>query len=327
MNKQNIVVTYNASGEEQARFDEVLGSEASLTYLTEASALRRKRALEEASVLLSWNFPHEIGPGDYPRLARVTLLQMVTAGVDHVAFAHLPSHMSVTSNAGAYAAPMAEHVLAMTLALAKRLLLEDRNMRSGTFDDATHNRSLSGMIAGIIGFGGAGRATARLMRAFGMRIYAINSSGKSSEPVDFIGTLHDVEHVLRKSDVVVLTLPLTRATKGLLGEKELEWMKPDAILVNVARGALIVEKALYTHLKNHPTFMAGIDTWWEEPLRGGPFRLQYPLLDLPNVLGSPHNSALVPEVIGIAAELAAENVKRFLHGEEVVGIVRREDYL
>ncbi len=104
-------------------------------------------------------------------------------------------------------------------------------------------------------------------------------------------------------------------------------MKPDAILVNVARGAILDEEALYTHLKSHPTFLAGVDTWWEEPLRGGPFRMRYPFLELPNVLGSPHNSALVPEVVGGAATQSAENVRRFLKGEQVIGVVRREDYL
>src|SRR5438045_6695608 len=130
---------------------------------------------------------------------------------------------------------MAEHVLAMTLALAKRLLVEDQKLRNGEFDQFTPNRVLAGMTAGILGFGGIGRATARLMRAFGMRIYAINHSGTSSEPVDFLGTLHDLERVLRSSDVVVLCLPLTRITRGFIGKKELEWMKHDAIPVNVAR--------------------------------------------------------------------------------------------
>ena len=242
-------------------------------------------------------------------------------------FADLPSRIIVASNPGAYATPMAEHVLAMTLALAKRLLMEHQKLMSGKFDDNTLNRSLFGATAGIIGFGGSGRATARLMRAFGMHIYAINQSGKSSEPTEFIGTLHDLEHVLRASDVVVISLPLTKTTKGLIGKDELAWMKPDAILVNVARGAIIDEEALYTHLKNHPTFMAGIDTWWTEPLRGGTFRMEYPFLDLPNVLGSPHNSALVSHVILDAARQAAENAKQFLKGERVMGIVRRVDYL
>jgi len=326
MNK-SIVVTYRASEVEQARFEAILGGEAPLIYLAEIPASHRNQALEEAFVLLAWNFPQEIGQEDYPSLKQVALIQLVTAGVDHVPFAHLPAKMIVASNAGAYAAPMAEHVVAMTLALAKRLLAEQKKMQNGLFDDETHNRSLKGLTAGILGFGGAGRATARLMRAFGMHIYAINSSGKSPETVDFIGTVRELEYVLRESDVVVLTLPLSRATKGLIGQKELSWMKPDAVLINVARGALVDEEALYQHLKEHPSFSAGIDTWWEEPLRGGPFRMKYPFLDLSNVLGSPHNSALVPEVIGTAAEQAAANVKRFLDGEQITGVVPREAYL
>jgi phosphoglycerate dehydrogenase-like enzyme len=215
----------------------------------------------------------------------------------------------------------------MTLALAKRLLIEHQKLRNGIFDDTTLNRSLYGATAGIIGFGGTGRATARLMRAFGMHIYALNQSGKSAEPTEFIGTLHDLEHVLRSCDVVVLSLPLIRATQGLIGKNELAWMKPDAILVNSARGAIIDEEALYIHARKHPTFMVGIDTWWEEPLRGGTFRMGYPFLELPNVLGSPHNSALDSQVILVAARQAAENITRFFKGERMMGIVRREDYL
>ncbi|MGZ3630623.1 MAG: 2-hydroxyacid dehydrogenase [Ktedonobacteraceae bacterium] len=324
---KHIVITYSATSEEQACFRRILGDEGSLTFLSEISNVQRERALQRATVLLSWNFPREILPMDYPGLGQVSFVQLVTAGADHIPFADLPQHIFVASNPGAYASPMAEHALAMTLALAKRLFPEHQKMRSGIFDDSSLNRSLSGMTAGILGFGGAGRATAYLMRAFGMRIYAINTSGKSNESVEFIGTLDDLEQVLRKSDVVVNTLPLTKATRGLIGKRELVWMKPDAILINVARGAIFEEEALYSHLKNHPTFLAGIDTWWEEPLQGSPFHLRYPFLELPNVLGSPHNSALVPEVVGGAAIHAAENVRHFLKGEQVIGIVRREDYL
>jgi len=242
-------------------------------------------------------------------------------------FADLPPHILVASNPGAYATPMAEHVLAMTLALAKRLLVENQKLRNGEFDQFTPNRLLAGMTAGILGFGGIGRATARLMRAFGMRIYAINSSGTSPEPTDYLGTLRDLEHVLRESDVVVISLPLTKATRGLIGKEQLAWMKPDAILVNVARGAIIDEEALYSHVKSQPNFLVGIDAWWTEPFLHGTFRMEYPFLDLPNVLGSPHNSAVVPHVLVDAARQAAENVKRFLKGEKVTGIARREDYL
>jgi phosphoglycerate dehydrogenase-like enzyme len=263
MDKPNIVVTYNASQEQQTLLLELLGGVASLTFLAELAPLQREQALEEATILLSWNFPREIQPQDYPRLR----------------------------------------------------------------DQFTPNRMLSGMTAGILDYGGIGRATARLMRAFGMRIYAINTSGTSPEPADFLGTLHDLERVLRESDVVVVCLPLIRTTRGLIGKQELSWMKPDAILVNVARGALLDEEAIYTHVKSHPNFLLGIDAWWTEPFQAGQFRMEYPFLELPNVLGSPHNSGVVPGILMGATRQAAENVKRFLNGEQVVGIARREDYL
>src|SRR6266566_8521419 len=233
MNKQNIVVTFNAQPAQKALLLEVPGSEASLIFFNELPSAQRERALQEANVLLSWNFPREIQPQDYHLLRQVSFIQLLSAGADHMPFAELPPHILVASNPGAYAAPMAEHVMAMTLALAKRLLLEHQKLKNGEFDQFTPNRALAGMTAGILGFGGIGRATARLMRAFGMRIYAINHSGTSSEPVDFLGTLHDLERVLRQSDVVVVSLPLSKATRGLIGEEEFGWMKPDAILVNV----------------------------------------------------------------------------------------------
>ncbi len=156
MDKQNIVVTFTASPEEKALFLEILGSEASLTFLDEIPPAQREQVLEGATILLSWNFPREIGQEDYPYVQQVRLIQLLSAGADHMPFADLPSHMLVASNPGAYAAPMAEHVLAMTLALAKRLLVENQKLRNGEFDQFTPNRLLSGMTAGILGFGGSG---------------------------------------------------------------------------------------------------------------------------------------------------------------------------
>jgi phosphoglycerate dehydrogenase-like enzyme len=133
--------------------------------------------------------------------------------------------------------------------------------------------------------------------------------------------------VLAAADVLVITLPLTLTTRGLLGSRELALMKPAAILVNVARGAIIDQRALYEHLSTHPQFSAGIDTWWAEPAGERPFRTAYPFFDLPNVLGSPHNSSIVTGTMLSAARLAAENVRRYLRGEAVAGVVRRTDYV
>jgi phosphoglycerate dehydrogenase-like enzyme len=325
MDKRQVVVPFKPTAEQRAMLFQVLGSCAKLVFLNELSPSERERALGEATAMLSWNFPREILPEEHSLLEHVRFVQLVSAGADHVPLEDLPARLVVASNAGAYAAPMAEHVMAMTLALAKRLLMGHQKLRGGDFDQLTPNRSLSGMTAGILGFGGIGRATARLMRAFGMKIRAINRTGASSEGVDFVGTLRDLERVLRSSDVVVVSLPLTKATRGLIGSGELGWMKPDAILVNVARGAIIDEEALYHHAKTHPAFMVGIDAWWTEPFLHGMFRMGHPFLELPNVLGSPHNSAMVPGAILEGIRQAAENIRRFLQGEKVRGIVRPED--
>ena len=149
MDKQNIVVTFNASPEQKELLLEILGSEASLTFLKEIPAEQREQSLEHATILLSWNFPREIPPQEYPRLQQVTFIQVLSAGADHMPFADLPPHILVASNPGAYAAPMAEHVMAMTLALAKRLLIEHQKLKNGEFDQFTPNRMLSGMTAGI----------------------------------------------------------------------------------------------------------------------------------------------------------------------------------
>lgn len=327
MDRHQIVITFKASFEQKALFQELLGSKSTLTFLNEIPSTQRRETLEHADVILSWILPLEIRPEEYPYLQQTSFIQTISAGVDYMPFADLPSHIVIAGNTGAYAVPIAEHVMAMTLTLAKRLCIENQKMRNGEFDQSIPNRLLAGTIAGIIGFGGIGQSTAHLMRAFNIHIYAINQSGISSEPVEFIGTLHDLEHVLRNSDILVISLPLTKQTRGLIGKEQLAWMKSDAILINVARAPLIDEEALYIHAKSHPNFRVGIDVWWTEPLGHGQFRMKYPLLDLPNVLGSPHNSGVVPGSMEYAARQAAENIKHFLEGGKARGIVRREDYI
>ena len=221
---------------------------------------------------------------------------------------------------------MAEHVLAMILALAKRLLVEQGELCRGAFNQEAPTRELRGATCAILGFGGSGRAVAPLARALGMRVAALNSSGTTSAPVDFVGTLADLEQVLRVADVVVVTLPLTAATRGLIGARELGWMRPAAILVNVARGPIVDEAALYRHLVEHPEFSAGLDVWWDEPFPDDRLRVGHPFLELPNFLGSPHNSGIVPGWFELGLSRAAGNVRRYLLGEPVVGLARREDY-
>jgi len=230
-------------------------------------------------------------PDEIPLIRNARLLQFTAAGVDWVPTRDLPWELPVAANKGGGAEPMSEHIVALALAAAKRLFIEHAHLKSGEFHQGSANRILRGGVCGILGFGNVGVATARLMRAFGMRIHAINRRGASDEPTDWIATTDLLDEMLRVTDVLVISAALTTATEGLIGARELGLMKENAILINVARGEIIDEGALYAHLVSHPHFFAGIDAWWVEPVRHGHFAMGYPFLDLPNVIGSPHNSA------------------------------------
>ncbi len=325
--RQCVLVLWDASEEQRRIIRETLEDVADVVFAAGCQDQERRHHLESADVILSApSFSRMVPREEYPLLKGIRLIQLISAGVNQMDFSELPNAVRVAGNAGAFAEPMAEHVVAMVLALAKQLVIQDRKLRLGEFDHDSLSRRVAGMTALIIGFGGIGRATARLMRAFDVRIEAINHSGTSSEPADFVGTLKDLDEALQRADVVVLSLPLTNETRGLIGSAQLAAMKPDAILVNVGRGELTDEQALYEHAKTHPEFMVGLDVWWDEPFRDGRLRTQYPLMELPNVIGSPHNSGNVRGIMDHAAGQAAQNVRRFLLGEDVVGLVRREDY-
>lgn len=327
MRQPHIVISYPTKTDRRHQLKTLFHGRARVCFLEDLTADERELELTDADVLLSWNPARELKPKEFGVLRRLRLLQLLSAGADHVPFRDLPREVVIASNVGAYSEPIAEHVLGMALALAKTLFPKHLKLAQGDFSQAGKNTMLHGGVCGIVGFGGIGKATARLMRCLGLRIHALNTTGRTDDSVDFIGTLRDLRQVLSLSDVLVVSLPLTKATRGLIGKRELEGMKRDAILINVARGDIIEEKALYEHLASHPDFRAGIDAWWFEPFGQGRFRTRYPFFTLPNVLGSPHNSGIVPGVNEEGTRLAAENVKRFLAGETIVGLVRREEYI
>jgi glycerate dehydrogenase len=325
---KRVVVTYEPGPVEKKIYGGILDDLAKIDYLRDVPESDRCRLLLTADVLISLSFsPNEIKAAEISCLKPVQFIQLIYAGADNVPFERIPADCLVASNIGAFAKPIAEHVLALTLALAKQLIPKNDQMRNRKFDRSGFNQELRGGVCGIVGLGGNGREIARTMQAIGMEIYGINRSGTTDIPVDFIGTRTELERVLEASDVVVVTTPLTRETKNLIGEDELGRMKKNAILINVGRGAVINQEALYKRLKAAPEFRAGIDTWWYEPSKNEAFVPDYPFFELPNLIGSPHCADHVPGAIPYATRRALENVRSFLAGQELRGVIKREDYL
>ena len=284
---------------------------------------QRKEALASADAVLAWILGDELRSEELAHLGSAGLIQLASAGVDQVPFDQIPAGVPVASNAGAYGEPMSEHVLALALALAKRLPQNHAALARGVFDHVTPTRSINGSLVGILGFGGIGQASARLFQAFGAHVSAINRSGRTDAAVDRIGTMEDLDALLGVANILVVSLPLTRATAGLIGRRELSLMKPDAILVNVARAAIIDEDALYEALRDRRIGGAAIDVWWQYPTTAEPQRRgsRLPFHELPNVIMTPHNSGWTTGMTRRRFDEIAENLRRVTRGEPPINLV------
>ncbi len=327
MTGDSLVIAFDANERDRGFIAEAWGEAGPLLYLADAASPEaRARMLQGAAALLARHTGNDFRREEWPLLAGAKLLQMLPAGVDFMPLRDLPPELPVAGNGGASAEPMAEHGAALALAAAKRLFVEHAELRAGRFNQFQPNIRLAGGVCGILGFGGIGVAVARLMRAFGMKIHAINRRGASDEPADWIGTPDRMDELLEAADILFVTAPLSTATEGVIDAHALRRMKENAILVNLARGEIIDERALYEHLLARPSFTACLDAWWVEPVRHGSFRVDTALLDLPNVIGSPHNSASVggsrrPVVLG----RAVSNCLRAVRGETPLYLIRAEE--
>jgi phosphoglycerate dehydrogenase-like enzyme len=320
-----LVVLYELEANGRQIVSDALDGAAEAIYLPDLDDAGRADALREADAVLA-RTTRELRQGEIALLKDIRLLQFINAGIDFVPLAELPADVPVATNGGAYAEPMAEHALAMALAAAKRLLVEHTALTHGEFNQFARNRMLAGGVCGILGFGGIGEAMARLARGIGMKVHAINRRGRSDERTDWIGTPDQLDALLAASDLLVICTPLTPATRGMIGVAQLARMKDDAILVNLARGEIVDEHALYQRLVACPNFYACIDAWWIEPIRHGIFRMDQPFMSLPNVIGSPHNSAAAIAGTGaVGLQRAIANIRRALAGETPLYLVPPED--
>lgn len=274
-------------------------------------------AIEDARALLLWDFFSTAVRDVWQRAGRLEWIHVAAAGVDRLLFDELRDSAVVVTNArGIFDRPIAEFVLASVLAHAKDVHRSDDLQRGRTWQHR-ETRLVVGSTALVVGTGAIGRETARLLRAVGVQVRGAGRTAREGDP-DF-GTVVDssrlAEHV-GWADHVVVVAPLTPATRGLVDRRVLAAMKPGSHLVNVGRGASVVEADLIDALRAGRPAAASLDVFETEPLPP-----DHPLWAAPGVTVTPHMSG---DTVGWRDALArqfVDNAIRWLDGEPLLNVV------
>lgn len=246
---------------------------------------------------------------------RVRWVHSRPAGVDHLLFpALVESGVTLTNSRGLFSAALAEFVLAALLFFAKDLRRMVASQSAGRWDPFD-TELLHGRTLGLVGYGDIGRAVAERARALGMEVLALRRRPGETPGERVLGPAGLAE-LLAGSDGVVVTTPLTPATRGLLGAAELARMKRTAVLVNVGRGAVADEAALLACLRGRRIRGAALDVFETEPLPAG-----HPFYALDNVLLSPHCADRAGPWREEATRIFLRNLERFARGEPLLNVV------
>lgn len=224
------------------------------------------------------------------------------AGVDSVDLAAAARRgITVAVAAGANADAVAEHAVALMMALSRDLHRLDRKLRHGGWEGTSWlGRDFRGSVVGLVGYGSIGRSTARLAQSLGAQVVVFRAAGQEADGFELET---DLDKLLARVDILSLHCPLTETTRGLIGRRELALMKPDALLINTARGPIVDEAALVEALRAGQLGGAGLDTFALEPLPPG-----HPLLSLENVILTPHVAGVTRNAALQVALTTAKNV-------------------
>lgn len=256
---------------------------------------------------------------------RLRWLHSPAAGVGGMLFPEMrASQVVITNSRGMSADTIAEHVLAVTLAIFRRLphAFRSQSAREWAQDaiGAERNRLVAGAKVLVVGLGAIGSAVAHRMTLLGARVTGLRRRAPGVTHGEWTVAPSDRLHeLLPAADVVVITAPHTRDTRNLIGGRELSLMAPDAVLVNVSRGQLVDEAALIEALRAGTIGAAALDVFVDEPLPP-----ESPFWTLPNVLITPHTSGFRPDHWDAATALFAENLRRFFANEALLNVVDKE---
>lgn len=296
-----------------------------IDWLEDMNPEDRISSLTAADIVLSRNLVGDLTKEELALLDRPKMVQTTRTGVDHLDFSVLPKGMHLYCNSGGWARGIAESACGMIIALNRCLREQLLDLRAGDFHIlGYHQKLLSEQTVLIAGFGGIGQAVAEVLSPFHPKLMAISRHKPQSSLLAESFTMDRWEEAVRQADVLVLAMPCTKETEGLVDGHILSLMKKDAMIVDVARAALIGHEALLQHVKENPNFHVAMDVWWQEsedwPKEGDP------LLAFPNVIGSAHNAEMSSTAYKEALKNALTNIRAFMDGKPVKGKVNREEY-
>jgi len=281
-----------------------------------ASKEKLDALLAEAEIIFGFRLPQNV----LARTPKLKWIQVMLAGVERFLDIEMLESPVIMTNYP-HATPVSELVLSMMLMFVKKApfcfqLKQEKQWKRFTLG------MLRDKTVGVVGLGSIGREVARLARAFGMRVVATRRSAKGvgkARYVDIMLPLTQLQQLLTESDFVVLAVPFTPETTNLIGEKELRAMKPDAYLINVARGGVVDEEALIRALEENWIAGAGLDVFATEPLP-----TDSKLWELPNVILTPHIAGVMEGYAMRATEAFCENLRRYLNGKKLLNVVDKK---
>ncbi|WP_433957099.1 D-2-hydroxyacid dehydrogenase [Cytobacillus horneckiae] len=280
MTKRKIVITQDL---EQRLIDAVANVASDWELIVGKDPSVWQEDVKDAEIIVSWK--HRLHD-TFLQNNNLRWIQAWSAGVNYLPLDQFEKKdILLTSAKGVHAYPISETIFGLMLALTRKIDTYVKNQLLKKWDESDIKLEIHGKTIGIIGVGMIGQETARIAKAFNMNVIGVRHSGKPAEYVDEMVTSLEIDTILPKCDYVVATLPLTKDTYHLFGEKQFELMKDSAFFINIGRGEIVDEQALYNALSKGKIAGAGLDVFEKEPLP-----IESPLWDLDNTIITPHTS-------------------------------------
>lgn len=281
--------------------------------LVDEKGITYNENLKDIEVLLCYN---PFSTFDISRLEKLKWIQLSSIGVDQVPKdVVLKNKITITNNKGGYSIPIGEWIVMDILNLLKRstYFYKKQNQKHWKMDSKV--LELHGKTVTFIGTGTIAVEAAKRLQGFGVKVLGINTKGRDIEYFNKCYSMSNIDKVLSESDVVIITLPYTKDTHHLINEDKFSSMKNNIFFINIARGAIVDEKALINNLQSGKVAAAALDVFEEEPLPESS-----PLWSMDNVIITPHNSWISELRNERRFDLIYENMKRYMKNQELINV-------